>query len=87
MERIQTDAGTEFTLKEFQEGLYVHGVPITLAETELQEMNGQVGVTWQTLQNISHLIMVHTLVLDKYIHFALMCTAHHTFWFHQPNIW
>ena len=26
MERIQTDTGTQFTFKEFQEGLFVHGV-------------------------------------------------------------
>ena len=26
MERIQTDSGAQFTSKEFQEGLYVHGL-------------------------------------------------------------
>ena len=26
MERIQTDTGTQFTFKEFQEGLFLHGV-------------------------------------------------------------
>ena len=26
MQRIQTDAGTQFTYKEFQEGLSIHGV-------------------------------------------------------------
>ena len=31
MEIIKTDAGTQFTSKEFQEGLYVHGVRLALA--------------------------------------------------------
>ena len=35
-------------------------------------MNGQVEVTWQTLQSISNSVMVHTRVLDKYIKFSLM---------------
>ena len=42
-------------------------------------MNDQVEVTWWTLQTISHSIMVHTRVLDKYIHFALMYTTDHIF--------
>ena len=49
MERIQTDAGTYFTSKGFQEGLSVYGVQLTLAAPDHQEMYGQVEVPWRTL--------------------------------------
>ena len=54
MERIQTDAGTNFTPKEFQEGLSACGVRLALAEPDHQETNDQVEVTWRTLINIAH---------------------------------
>ena len=45
MERIQTDAGTQFTFKEFQEGISVRGLKLSLVAPEYQKMNGQVEVT------------------------------------------
>ena len=42
-------------------------------------MDVQVKVMWWTLQNIAHSMMVHVQVLDNYIHFSLMYTAHHIF--------
>ena len=42
MEIIQTDTGTQFTSKEFQEGLSVCGLQISSAAPDHQEMNGQV---------------------------------------------
>ena len=42
MERIQTDSGTQFTSKDFQEGLSVFGVQPALVEPYHQEMNVQV---------------------------------------------
>ena len=74
MEIIQTGAGTQFTSKDFQEVIYVRGVRLALAAPEHQEINGQVKVVWQALQNISHSIMVHAQVSEKYIHLALMYT-------------
>ena len=50
MERIQNYSGTQFTSKEFQEGLSVHGLHLSFTAPEYQETNGQVEVTWQTLQ-------------------------------------
>ena len=44
MERIQTDAGTQFTSKQFQEGISVRGVRLALDAPDYQEMNGQVEV-------------------------------------------
>ena len=72
MELIQTDAGTQLTYKNFQEGIYVRGLRIALSAADIQEMNGQVEVTWRTLQTIEHSIMVHERVYEKYIHFALI---------------
>ena len=37
-----------------------------------QEINVQVEATWQILRTITHSIMVHARVSDKYIHLALM---------------
>ena len=42
MEIIQTDAGTQFASKEFQDGLFVRGVLLELLAIEHQKMNGQV---------------------------------------------
>ena len=72
MEIIQTDAGTNFTSKEFQGGLSVGGVRLALAAWGHQEINGQVEGTWQTCQNITYSIMVYTRFYDGYKHFALM---------------
>ena len=79
LEWIQTDAGTQFTLKEFQGCISVNGVQLALASPDHQEMNIQVEVKWHTLRTIAHSIMVHARVLDKYIHFALMYTTHNIF--------
>ena len=54
MEIIQTEAGTQLTSKELQEGLYVRGVKLELEAPDHQQMNGQVEVTWQTFQTIAH---------------------------------
>ena len=45
MERIQTDSSTQFTSKEFQWGLSVCGVRLTLAAPYHQEINGQLEGT------------------------------------------
>ena len=42
LERIQTDAGIQFTSKEFQEYFSVRGVKLTLSALDHQEVNGQV---------------------------------------------
>ena len=79
MDKIQTDTETQFTSKDFQEGLSVQGVQLKLAAPEHQEINDQVKVTWWKFQIITQSIMVHTQVSDEYIHFELMNTTHHIF--------
>ena len=79
MEIIQTETVTQFTYNEFQEGLSVHRVQRALVSLEHQEMNGQVEGTWRTLRTITHLIMVHKWVSNKYIHSALMYTTDNAF--------
>ena len=64
LEIIQTDTDRQFISKEFQKGLSVRGLSLTLAVTDHQEMNGQVEVMWQTSWNIAHSIMVHARVLN-----------------------
>ena len=79
LERIQTESGTQFTSKEFQEGLSISGVQIKLAAPDHQKSNGLVEVMWQTLRIITHSIMVHIRVFGKYINFALMYITNHIF--------
>ena len=59
LERISADAGTQFTSTKFKEGCQIHGVRLTLAAPEHQEMNGKFYVTWRTLRTIVHSLMVH----------------------------
>ena len=74
LEIISADAG-----KQIKHECQTHGVYLTLAETEHQEMNGQVEVSWRTLRTVAHSLMVHARVLEVYVHFALMYTADHIF--------
>ena len=69
MEIIQNDSVTQFTSKEFQEGISVHVVRLGLVAPYHQKIHGQVEVTWETLRTYAHSIMFHTRVYDKYIHF------------------
>ena len=79
MERIQTDAGTQFTPKEFQEGISVRVVLLALAAPDHQEINGQVKVTWRTVQTITYSVMVHARVSNEYIHLILIYMTAHIF--------
>ena len=42
-------------------------------------MNRQVEVTQRTLRTVSHSLMVHTRVLEVYVHFELVYTPDHIF--------
>ena len=86
-QRVQNDAGTQFTSKEFQEGVYVHRVRLALAAPEHQEMNGQVEVPQRKLQTIALSIMVHTRVSDEYIHFSSVYTKDHILPVISINTW
>ena len=59
LERILVDAGTQFISTEFKQECQTHGVHLTSAATEHQEMNGQVKVKWRTLRTIAYSLMVH----------------------------
>ena len=52
---------------------------LSLTAPDHQKINDQVEVTWQTLQTISHSIMVHVWISDKCIHFSLMYMTGHIF--------
>ena len=42
-------------------------------------MNRQVEVTWRKLRTVSHSLMVHAIVPEVYVHFALMYTSDNIF--------
>ena len=67
LERVSVDAGTLFTSMEFQDKCQTGSVHLTLSAPELQEMNGQVKVTWITLRTIAHSILVYARFLEVYI--------------------
>ena len=73
------DAGTQFTSTEFHDACQTHGIHLTLAALEHQEINGQVKVTWRTLRKISHSLMIHVRVSEAYIHFTLIYKIDHNF--------
>ena len=79
MEIIQTDFVTQFTYKDFQEGLSEHVLRLALTAPDHKEINGQVEVTRRTLQTITHSIIVHARVSEGYIHFELMYMTYHIF--------
>ena len=74
LERISADAGTQLTSTEFKEECQTHGVRLTLAVPEHQEMNGQVEVTWITLRTIAHALMVDDRFPEVYVYFSLIYT-------------
>ena len=47
IERVKIESCTQFTSKEFQEGISVHGSQLALAPRHHQEMNACVEVTWK----------------------------------------
>ena len=75
LEIISADIGTQFTSTEFKYYCQTRRVCLTLAAPEHQKMNGQVEVTWGTLRTVAHSLMVHAIVPEVYIHFALMYTC------------
>ena len=58
LEIISTDTGTQFTSAEFKGECQTHGVHLTLAAPEHQEMNRKVETTWRTLRTIAQSIVV-----------------------------
>ena len=50
-----------------------------LAAPEHQEMNRKVEVTRRTLRTVAHSLMVHAIVPEVYVHFALIYTTDHIF--------
>ena len=79
LERISANVGTQFTSTEFKEEFQISGVLLPLAVPEHQEINGQVEVTWRTLDKISHYLMVHARVSEAYIDLALIYNTDHIF--------
>ena len=79
LERISEDADTYFTSNKFKEECQTLRVRLTLAAPEHQEMNGQVEVTWRTLNTVAHSLMVHARVPEVYVHFTSMYTTENIF--------
>ena len=50
-----------------------------LSGTRTLKNEWKVEVTWWNLRTIAHSIVLHALVLDKYINFTLMHTNHHIY--------
>ena len=79
LERILSDAGTQFTSTEFKEQCQTRGVSLTLAAPEHQEMNRQVKMTWRTFHTVEHALTVKARSPEVYVHFNLMYTTDYFF--------
>ena len=61
---FQNGAVAQFTSKEFQGGLYLHGLQLVLAAPYHQGINGQVELICRTFRINAYSIMMHAQVSD-----------------------
>ncbi|MGH3056253.1 MAG: hypothetical protein ACRDL7_14870, partial [Gaiellaceae bacterium] len=77
IERVQADAGPQFTSPEFKQAALAAGFRLTLAAPRHQEQNAYCERTWQTVRNIAFSMMNFARVGQQYTHFALQYAVDH----------
>ncbi|MGH7973946.1 MAG: hypothetical protein ACREBR_00370 [bacterium] len=78
-ERIQSDAGPQFTSEEFKHEALSAGIRLTIAAPRHQEQNTYCERTWQTIRTIAQKLLLHARVGPQYNHHALMYATDHIF--------
>ena len=71
VEKVHADAGSAFKSAEFTSDCEQHGIKITFAAPQHQEMNGICERSWQSIRNIAFAFLVHARVGYEYLTFAL----------------
>ncbi|MGH7974694.1 MAG: hypothetical protein ACREBR_04150 [bacterium] len=79
LERVQTDAGSQFTSVKFKQEALQAGFRLTIAAPRHQEQNAYCERTWQTIRTIAHKMLLHARVGQQYTHHALMYATDHIF--------
>ena len=71
VEIFSADAGTQFTLIEFQYKCHTRNIRTTLEALKHQATNRKIEVIWKTFCTIAHSLMVNALFLEVYIKFCI----------------
>ncbi|MGH7955157.1 MAG: hypothetical protein ACREOZ_04270, partial [Gloeomargaritales cyanobacterium] len=77
--RIQTDAGPQFTSKEFKQAALTSGFRLTIAAPRHQEQNAYCERTFQTIRLIAHKLLLNARAGEQYLHHALLYATDHIF--------
>jgi transposase InsO family protein len=72
IEKIKSDAGTEFTSQEFKQFCVEKRVAVSFAPPKHQEGNNFAERTWQSLRKLSQCMLVHAKLPDMYLYQALL---------------
>ena len=72
IEKIKSDAGTEFTSQEFEQFCAEKRVAVSFAPPKHQEGNHFAERTWQSLRKLAQCMLVHARLPDMYLYHALL---------------
>jgi hypothetical protein len=75
IDRIEADAGSEFTSEEFKQFCVSQRINISLAAPKHQENNHLAERSWQTIHRMAHSMLVHARLPDKYHFHAIRYAA------------
>ena len=71
IEKIRSDAGTQFTSKEFQGFCRDERINLSLAAPKKQAQNHFAERTWQTVNNMARSMIVHARLPDSFLYHAI----------------
>ncbi len=71
IEMIRSDAGNQFTSKEFQEFCRDERINLSLAAPKKQAQNHFAECTWQTANNMAHSVIVHAHLPGSFLYHAI----------------
>ncbi len=69
---VKSDAGTEYTLQEFEQFCADKRVAVSFAPPKHQEGNHFAERTWQSLRKLARCMLVHARLPDMYLYHALL---------------
>jgi len=72
LDKIRSDAGSQFTSAEFAEYCRDHQIHLSLAAPKKQYQNHLVECTWQTTSTIAHTLLVHAKLPDTFWYHAMV---------------
>ena len=76
IERIKTDAGTQFVSEDFRQHCLQHQISLSIAAPKHQEQNTIAERTWQSVAAIMRKILLHARLPETFSFFAVTYAAH-----------